>query len=141
MPGVEINKFTDYLRFEKKYSPHTCLSYQNDLISFKDFIDTSYDFSNIAEISHLHIRSWMASLIEQKISPRTLNRKLSTLKSFYKYLLRNNIVKENPLLKIQSVKVPKRLPDFVDETKMEDLISNHKFQDNYQGRMEKLILE
>lgn len=148
MSEVEINRFTDYLRFEKKYSSHTCTSYQNDLIQFRDFIEITYGFTSINEITHLHIRSWMASLIEQKIAPRSINRKLSTLKSFYKFLIRNSIVTDNPMLKIQSAKVPKHLPDFVDENQMNKLFSKNeegnnqkKVPETYEEKLHQLILE
>src|ERR1700741_1314314 len=138
---VELNKFADYIRFEKKYSSHTCSSYQNDLTQFRDFIEITYDFDTVDQISHLHIRGWMAELIQQKIAPGSINRKLSTLKSFYKFLMRSGTITENPLLKIQSVKTSKRLPDFVDEAKMMEVMNGQEFEDNYQGKLEKLIVE
>ena len=79
-------RFVDYLSFEKRFSPHTVTAYSNDLTQFYDFLKADYDLSDIKEVNHTFIRSWMVKMMEQKITPRTINRKITTLKTFYKFL-------------------------------------------------------
>ena len=121
-----INKFINYLQFEKKYSPHTCVSYQTDLSHFNNFFASKYQTIDFQSIHHLQIRSWVAELIQQKLNPKSVNRKLSTLKSFYKFLLKNKLVTSNPLVKIQSLKTAKNLPSFIDESGMNQLFLEEK---------------
>ena len=94
-----IHSFLEYLTLEKKYSVHTITAYKNDLISFKDFIETEYSQENILEVHYPQIRSWIVSLVDAKISNRTINRKVSSLKTFYKFLQKNNQIEVNPLSK------------------------------------------
>ena len=145
-----INKFIDYLQFEKKYSPHTCVSYQTDLLSFNNFFTIRYQIEDLSSIHHLQIRSWVAELILQKLNPKSVNRKLSTLKSFYKFLLKNKFVDANPLVKIQSLKTAKNLPSFIDEEGMDQLFQEDKRvrttseaqgNDKYTNALENLIIE
>ena len=143
--------FTNYLRFEKRLSPHTVLAYSNDLEQFFIYLKEAYSLDDIKEVNHAIIRSWIVSLMsakgrarngeENKISPRSVNRKISTLKSFYKYLLREKVLEINPMHKIQSPKNPKRLPVFVEESKMNALIEDVKFTDDFEGRRNLLIIE
>lgn len=133
--------FTDYLRFEKRLSPHTVLAYSNDLAQFYLYLKSVYTLEDIKLVNHTIIRSWIVSLMENKISARSVNRKISTLKSYYKFLLREKILEINPMSKIQSPKNPKRLPLFVEESKMNALIEDVDFKDDFQGRRNLLIIE
>jgi len=133
--------FINYLRHEKRMSPHTVLAYSNDLEQFFDYLKKTYSLSDIKEANHSIIRSWVVSLIENKIGPRSANRKISTLKSFYKFLLREKALITNPMHRIQSPKIPKRLPAFVEESKMEALIYDVPFEDNFTGKRNFLIIE
>lgn len=135
------NSFSEYLQYEKRSSSHTLLAYTHDLDQFFEYLDTTYQIKNISEINHLIIRSWIVSLMDQKISSRSVNRKITTLKSFYKYLLRQKTVTENPMLKIQSPKTSKRLPVFVEREKMDVLLDNITFGDDFEGQRNKLIIE
>src|SRR5687768_1312975 len=107
-----IQSFLDYLKFQKRYSQHTIISYQNDLRDFFDFIETKYGKLSLPEISATLIRTWLAGLKQNKIASKSINRKISTLKSFFKYQLRNEAIAVSPVTTIASLKVSKRLPSF-----------------------------
>ena len=126
--------FINYLRYEKRFSPHTILAYSHDLEQFFIYLKNIYSLDDIKEVNHSILRSWIVSLIENKISARSTNRKISTLKSFYKYLLREKILDANPMHKIQSPKNPKRLPVFVEESKMNALIEDVSFSNDFEGK-------
>ena len=138
---MQKEAFTNYLRFEKRLSPHSVLAYSNDLDQFYSYLKKVYSLDDIKEVNHSIIRSWIVSLMENKISPRSVNRKISTLKSYYKFLLREKVLEINPMHKIQSPKNPKRLPVFVEESKMNALIEDVKFEDDFEGRRNLLIIE
>jgi integrase/recombinase XerC len=142
MFSAEINSFLSYLETEKRYSKHTVLSYNTDLDQFFDFIaQNDNSLTNISEINYQHIRTWITELIEQKISSRSVNRKLSSLKSFFKFNIKKNLIQVNPLSKITGPKISKRLPVFVDEHQMSQLFNEIKFDDNFFGMRDKLILD
>src|SRR3954447_20905633 len=109
-----IQSFLDYLRFEKRYSRHTLLSYQNDLEQFFTFL-TQYDGLAIEAITSTYIRSWLAELKAENISAKSINRKISTLKSFFKFMMKQGIIQQTPMAIIVSPKINKRLPAFVEE--------------------------
>lgn len=133
--------FCDYLEHQKRYSKHTITAYKKDLTQFQNFINTEYETLLFDEVKASFIRSWIVSLIEDEVSPRTINRKISSLKSFYKYLLKNSVVSNNPLLKVVSPKTSKRLPVFIKESEIENLFTNIDFNNDYEGVRDKLILE
>jgi integrase/recombinase XerC len=138
---VNKNLFLEYIQYEKRFSPHTLTAYSNDLDQFILYLDTVYEIKNVSEIDHTIVRSWIVELMEHKISPRSVNRKITTLKTFYKYLLRHNVAKENPMLKIQSPKTSKRLPVFVEKEKMDLLLDNVEFGEDEAGLRNRLIIE
>ncbi len=135
------DSFTRYLQFEKRFSNHTLVAYSNDILQFFTFLQSTYEIKTIEEITHTIVRSWIVSLMEKKITPRTVNRKITTLKTFYKYLLRQQLVTENPMLKIQSPKTSKRLPVFVEKEKMDLLLDVVDFEKDIEGQRNKLIIE
>ncbi len=135
----QVQSFLNFLAFEKRYSKHTLESYSLDLVQFQNFL--LRDESDILMVSHIQIRNWMVSMMEQKISSRSVNRKISTLKSFYKFLMRRGVVKKNPLQKVQSPKISKRLPAFVDETGIDKLLRQIEFPEGYEGARDKIIVE
>lgn len=138
---MQKEAFKNYLRFEKRLSPHSVLAYTNDLDQFYIYLKSAYSLDDIKEVNHSIIRSWIVSLMENKISARSVNRKISTLKSYYKFLLREKVLEINPMHKIQSPKNPKRLPVFVEESKMNALIEDVSFGDDFEGRRNLLIIE
>lgn len=129
----QLKEFSNYLEFEKRYSKHTLKSYHNDILQFADFMDTQYEGLDTIMISHLHIRSWMVNLVELKISARSINRKVSALRSFFNFLKREAYVEKNPTLKIVTPKIGKRLPSFIQEENIEklfDTICTGDFEDS-----------
>jgi integrase/recombinase XerC len=135
------DRFIQYIKFEKRFSPHTVLAYQTDLEQFFKYQLTTYEASDIREINHSMIRSWIVALMEEKNSSRTINRKITTLKTFYKFLLRNKTVTVNPMLKIQSPKTSKRLPVFVDQNKMDNLFDGIDFGKGFEAARDRLMME
>jgi len=133
--------FIEYISFEKRYSQHTIQAYTKDLDQFTAFLGEQYGISDVSEVGHQQIRSWMVSLMEEGLSERTVLRKLSTLKSFYKYLHRNKIIDHNPTLVVISPKLPSRNPAFVDEEKMQNLFEEVTFENDFAGHRDNLILE
>jgi integrase/recombinase XerC len=134
-------QFIAYLKFEKRYSPNTILAYQKDLYQFGDFLLEQFDCNQIHKATHSQIRSWLAELKLAGIESRSINRKISTLKSFYKYLHRLGHIKKSPTANIISPKTKKRLPVFVNESDIQALLKESDFGDDLQGQTNWLILE
>ena len=136
-----IHPFLNYLQFEKRYSQHTVISYQTDLTSFFDYVATQYGETELQQLSHIYIRSWLASLKDENLTSKSINRKISTLKSFFKYQLKIGVIKQSPMAKIISPKNEKRLPDFVAAKDMKTLFNHIEFPDTWQGKTERLLLQ
>ncbi|HXI00635.1 MAG TPA: tyrosine-type recombinase/integrase [Sphingobacteriaceae bacterium] len=134
-----IGRFIQYLQFEKRYSPHTISAYNKDLLQFSEFIAQSQ--SDIHAVSHYDIRSWMVELMDQKTDPKTINRKISTLRSFYKFLMREQLIDKDPVIQIKGPKVGKRLPVIIEEDKINSLLDQFEFPDNFGGLRDKLVIE
>lgn len=134
--------FLNYLRFEKRYSQHTIISYQNDLEQFLSFVIAEFDRPGIAEINAAIVRSWLAHLKQaEDLTAKSINRKISTLKSFYKFLMREGIVETTPMSIINAPKINKRLPVYVEEKDIQTLFDYVEFSDDWKGRTEKLVLQ
>ena len=133
--------FLEHLQFQKRYSKHTLASYENDLTAFSTFLTNEFPNIEIDTIRPTYIRTWLAGLKEAGISSKTINRKISSLRSFFKYLLKNEIVKVNSVNGIISPKIPKRLPQFVSEADTSDLFTSIEFEEGFKGLTEKLILK
>jgi len=133
--------FIDYIKFEKRYSQHTIQAYLRDLDQFSVFLSEQYNIDDVSIVTHQQIRSWLVNLIESGLATRSVLRKLSTLKSFYKYLVRNNIIENNPSLVVIPPKTPTRNPEFIDEGHMNDLFERITFEDDFAGIRDRLILE
>ncbi len=138
---MDINNFLKYISFEKRYSDNTLIAYKKDLEQFFEFAKDQYNLKDLEEINHQIIRSWMVGLAENKLSSKSINRKLSALKSYYKFLLKENIVSLNPMVKIIAPKTNKRLPEFVDVEKMDILLDEIDFGDDFAALRNKLIIE
>lgn len=135
-----IERFIQYLQFEKRFSPHTVIAYRQDLYQFKEFL--ACEELEVMTISHREVRNWMLALMEQGSEAKTVNRKLSVLRSFYKFLQREELIQSNPMIHIKTPKIPKRLPVVMDEQKMDTLLDSHlSFSDNFSGKRDRLILE
>ena len=135
-----IREFLNYLTFQKRYSRHTIISYENDLTGFFDFVAVQYNSLSLAEISPSVVRSWLASLKEDKITSKTINRKISTLKSFFKYQLKMSKVAVNPVSAIVSLKISRRLPSFVEQKDIQTLFNYIEFPDTWEGKTNRLLL-
>jgi len=136
-----LERFLEYLRFEKKFSPHTLVSYRNDAEQFAAFLKDTYETEKPEQATAPMIRSWMAQLMQEKMAARSVIRKASTLRTFYKFLLREGVITTNPMQKISAPKAPKRLPVFVNKKEMESLFTQVEFPEGYEGKRDRLILE
>ncbi|MDP1844270.1 MAG: tyrosine-type recombinase/integrase [Sediminibacterium sp.] len=135
-----IDSFINYLKFEKRYSQHTIISYQNDLEQFFQYMVSQFDAIPLEAISASLVRSWLAELSEDKISAKSINRKISTLKSFFKYQLKTGGLQKTPMGTIIAPKVSKRLPMFVEQIDMDNLFQYMPFSDDWKGRTERLVI-
>ena len=95
--------FQDYLQLEKKYSPHTVIAYINDVVAFESFIKSEFDLEHLLEVNYSLIRSWIVALVDNEISNTSVNRKIASLKSYYKFLLKTKQIEVSPLLKHKSL--------------------------------------
>ncbi|MGB0882029.1 MAG: tyrosine-type recombinase/integrase [Vicingaceae bacterium] len=136
-----ISEFCDYLTHQKRYSVHTVNAYKKDLEQFEKFISSDFQITSFKKVTSPIIRSWIVHFIENDISPRTINRKISSLKSFYKHLLKNGKISSNPLLKVTTPKTSKRLPVFIGEQEISNLFSEIEFPSTFEGIRDNLILE
>jgi integrase/recombinase XerC len=136
-----IQAFLDHLKFQKRYSQHTVISYQNDLTDFFDFIEIQFGVSSLIEINASFVRSWLAGLKEKRMESKSINRKISTLKSFFKYQLKQGLLKTSPMATIVSAKVKKRLPQFVAENDISTLFNHVEFPDDWNGKTNRLLLQ
>ena len=135
-----LDEFLKYLQLEKRYSHHTIKAYQIDLTQFQDYLEETYE-SVLQKAKHSMDRSWLAQMLDYGISPRSVNRKITALKSFYKFLLKEEIIKEDPTLKVIPPKMSKKLPAFVEEGQMSELLDELDFTDDYAGVRDKLMIE
>jgi len=138
---MPINDFLTYLQYEKRYSTHTLQSYRTDLLQFENFLNRELVI-DLKEAKALHIKNFMVELLQQGMVENAVNRKLSALKSFYKFLHREAKIASNPTTLVKTLKTPKKLPVFVEETKMDALLDNeHTFDDTFAGKRDKLAVE
>jgi len=134
------DNYIDYLTFEKRFSAHTVIAYHTDLDDFARFLQVQYSISDPLQADHNLIRSWLISLIERKMSARSVNRKLSTLKSFYRYCQRQGFLQVNPMLKVVAPRISKQLPVFLTRDNLENLLQSVEFETGYPGSRDKMIL-
>lgn len=134
------DKYIDYLRFEKRYSAHTILAYHTDLDDFTKFMSRQYAVHDLLQADHNLIRSWLISMIDRKISARSINRKLSTLKSFYRYCQRHDLIKISPMLKVVAPRASKQLPVFMTRDNLEALLHKTEFDPGYEGCRDKMMI-
>ena len=133
--------FFSYIRFEKRFSKHTINAYETDLAQFQKYLLNTYDINDDRQIAHIHIRAWVVELLQQNVKTRSVNRKLSTLKSYFQFLLKRGYIDKNPMLKVVAPKVGKRLPVIVEEPKLSLLFNEIEFSDDYKGQRDKVLLE
>lgn len=136
-----IPEFIDFLTFEKRYSKHTVSAYSGDLIQFEKYLFEVLSFDSLKDIEFNHIRSYIVSLIENGQTSRSINRKISCLKSYFKFLQTNFQNSVNPMLKVVSPKTNKKLPVFIDENVITSLLDEKYFTVDFIGKRDRLILE
>ena len=135
--------FLNYLQYEKRYSSKTVTSYQTDLLQFFLFIENEFQLTDLMLVKHNFIRAFVVDLVNKNNKPSSIKRKISALKSFYKYAQKTGKIKSNPADKINSPKIPERLPKFVEQSKINNLFDQPEkyFSDSYNGMQEKLIID
>jgi integrase/recombinase XerC len=136
-----LTDFIHYLRFEKRYAPLTLVAYQHDLEQFRDYLTREFNHTDLKDISHFHIRGWLAGMKEKKQTPRTINRKISSLNSYYKYMLRLGIAEKNPVRQLHAQRLPERLPVYLKESESEKLLEEVQFEAGFKGFTDRLICE
>lgn len=136
-----IKPFLKYLLQEKRYSTHTVSAYETDLLQFQDYLECIDLELTPQEANHKMLRAWVVSLIEAEINPRSVNRKIASLRSFYKFLLKREVIVENPAIKLRPLKTPKALPEFVLKDEMDNLLDRVEFSSGFEGARDKLIIE
>jgi integrase/recombinase XerC len=137
---MQKDKYIDYLRFERRYSAHTILAYHSDLDDFTKFLSLQYSITDLLQADHNLIRSWLIDLIDRKISPRSINRKLSTLKSFYRYCQKQDLIQNSPMLKVVAPRTSKQLPVFLTRDNLDELLRNVVFTADFEGCRDKMII-
>lgn len=135
-----IESFLKYLEYEKNYSFHTLVAYENDLKQFNQFICGDEEL-NPQEIDDVIVRRWIVSLMEEGYSSLSVNRKLSSLKSFFRFLCRYKYIKTSPLRNISGPKAAKSLPCFLKEKDLDKLFLELELEDSFEGKRDKAILD
>ncbi len=138
---THIAAFLHHLRFEKRYAAHTLAAYQNDLGAASAYLQQTFEIEDPAVVSHFHLRSWLAGLREEGLQPRSINRKIYALSSFFKWAMRGGRVSKNPVRLIHPLKVPKRLPQFLKEEESAALLDDAAFGEGFSGATVRLMLE
>lgn len=136
-----IDSFVAYLEYEKRSSPHTVEAYERDLVQLEEFIELSFEQKDLTLVSHRELRAWVIDLVEQGLSTTSVNRKIATLRSYYKFLLRNGKIEQDPTYKLKSLKNPKKLPEFLQEKSIASVLEESVYEDNFQGRRDRIVME
>jgi integrase/recombinase XerC len=136
-----IESFLKYLEYQKRLSRHTVLAYKTDLQQFSNFLHSTYSLDNPEEADYGKIRAWIISLVEEDIDPISVNRKIACLRSFFKFLVRQEFVSKDPMYKIKVLKTKKQLPSFVKEGEMLNLLDHQASETDFNKIRDKLILE
>lgn len=136
-----LSAFRDYLQHEKKYSLHTVAAYGNDLLFFEEFLKRDFDSAKPEEVNYSMIRSWIVDLVENGVSNSSVNRKIASLKSFYKFLLKTKQIESSPLLKHKSLKTPKKIQIPFSEKELDLVLNQINYPDGFEGVRDKLVID
>ncbi|MFC5626477.1 tyrosine-type recombinase/integrase [Algoriphagus winogradskyi] len=136
-----IDSFINYLEFEKKASPHTVEAYRRDLTQFEEFLALSFEINEISEAQHPELRAWVIDLVDSGLSTTSVNRKIATLRSYYKFLLRSQIISSDPTYKLKGLKNPKKLPEFVQEETILAVLDESVYELDFDGQRDKMVME
>ena len=135
------NKFNDYLLLEKNYSLHTVTAYSNDIVFFETFLSKEFEDDNLVRVNYNQIRSWIVSLSDDGISNSSINRKIASLKSFYKFLLKTKQIDSSPLLKHKALKYPKKIQIPFSEKELDLVLNQITYPEEFEGIRDKLIID
>ncbi len=138
---MPFRPFIAYLTLEKKYSPHTIKAYEKDLSDFSLFAKEGYEYNSISKVNYAIVRSWVVSLVEQGISNRSINRKVSSLKSYYRFLLKTGEITESPLAKHKALKTAKKVQVPFSKEEIEEVLQLLKGEEGFEGIRNRLIVE
>lgn len=138
---MPFKPFTDYLLLEKKYSPHTVAAYSKDIQRFFDFVSKEYQLKSLLVVNYSMVRSWIVYLVDSGISNSSINRKISSLKTYYKFLLKISQISETPLAKHRALKVAKKIQIPFSQTEVEDVLELFDHANDFQTLRDKLIVE
>ncbi|MFT3910685.1 MAG: tyrosine-type recombinase/integrase [Ferruginibacter sp.] len=139
-PQQHIQSFLDYLKYQKRYSRHTIISYETDLVAFFDYLQLQYQENSVENIKPAFVRSWLAEAKANGISSKTINRKISSLRSFFKQQLKQGTITVSPMATIIAPKINKRLPQFVEEKDIDTLFDHVEFPDDWNGNTERMLI-
>jgi len=138
---MSIPKFLDYLQLEKNYSLHTVEAYQRDILDFSQFTSDNYDLKNIAKVNYAMIRSWIVNLVEKEISNRSINRKISSLNAYYKFLQKIDEIDDNPLAQHKALKVSKKVQVPFSEGEINTVLDRLPTEDDFESIRNLLMVE
>jgi len=138
---MNITSFLNYIRYEKRYSTHTITAYKNDLEQFSKFLSSQYEINEAKQVERSYVRAWIVELIEEELEATSIHRKISTIKAYFKYLQEQKIINQSPIQDIPLPKITKHKPVYVNETQLSILFNEVEFEDNFNGRQERLILD
>ena len=137
---MPIDRFLDYITHEKKFSPHTCTAYHKNLMEFKEFCQTHFELDSIEQVEYSQIRTWIINLVEKQNTNRTVNRKVSVLRSYYKFLLRTETITISPLKLHRPLKVSKKVNVPFSTEEVDRLLNSDLFAEDYEGILQKSII-
>lgn len=138
---MALQAFTDYLQLERKYSPHTVTAYTKDLEEFQNYASEAFGYAEIETVHYGIVRSWIVSLVDSGISNRTVNRKISSLKTYYKFLMKTGQIAVNPLAKHKALKTSKKIQVPFSEKEIGHVMEMFKREDDFEGLRDRLIVE
>ena len=138
---MSLKSFFDYLEIEKKYSSNTIEAYRNDLNVFSRFLTDEFDVNNINNTNYSYVRSWIVDLVNKGISNRSINRKITSLNSYFKFILKIGLINENPLTNHKALKTQKKIQLPFSENEMSNVLDLDNFENNFTGARDRLIID
>lgn len=135
-----LNQFLTYLRAEKRSSSHTVLAYERDLRQFMEFLADDFEIDEVTDVSTSAVRSWLMLLNTMDYEPRSIHRKMSSLRTFFKFMRREEICAQDPMVNVKGPKIPKRLPTYIDEKAMAHLLDDFEYPEGYEGLRDQLLV-
>ncbi len=136
-----VSYFLQHIQFEKRLSHHTLTAYESDMKQFSLYLQFQYELKEPEKADFQMVRSWIASMAEEKMDSRSINRKIATLRSYYNFLMRHKTITADPMLKIKALKTSRSLPKFVEEKPMQTMLDDVEFSNDFAGLRDKLVLE